>query len=152
MALSHSWDSGNLYPPLLYFYGFFSFHLHKLVVYIIKMQMTESKPIFKALKKIDLLSGDLFSWGGRNNTNTRCICVLEGTLRVLFSSSKINSTWQLPQQPIFVMCGIRMQSRCKLPVNKFLLSSKMGTYAVSFGQFIYFRGILFLSAPFYMPS
>lgn len=119
------------------------------------MQMTESKPIFKALKKTDLLSGDFFSCSGRNNKNTCCICVLEGAWRFVFfffPPGKLNSTWQLPQQPIFVIYRIREQTRCRLSVNKFLLSLKVATYAVSFGQFINFCGVLFSSVLFHMLS
>ena len=40
-------DCTYRYPSLLYISGFFFLsHLHKLVVYIIKLQTTESKPIF----------------------------------------------------------------------------------------------------------
>lgn len=75
--------------------------------------------------------------------NPSCICALEVLFGVLFSPSKLNSMWQLPQQPIFVICRIREQTRYKLSVNKFLLSWNIVTYAVSFGQFIYFGGVLF---------
>lgn len=69
-----------------------------------------------------------------------------------FPPGKLNSTWQLPQQPIFVIYRIREQTRCRLSVNKFLLSLKVATYAVSFGQFINFCGVLFSSVLFQMLS
>lgn len=46
-----------------------------------------------------------------------------------FSFRKLNRTRQLPQQPIFVICRIRAQTRCNLSVRTFLSSWKMATWA-----------------------